>query len=271
MELTTSSNDKPQLSDKQLNYITKLATNLDIELSEFIKTYLKRDTSTLHNLTNFETSKLIKKLQSMQSLSMGQYLKLQTSYSLKELSSIFRQEFPTWADVKIYHYDKLTQLKFHNKYKDHPLLVNVDYEYGWQDSPLCADNKMYYIKLFDVCTLDIDDISYEELTTKLSEYLNVMTFMIYATHKGFHVYIVSELINYGKSKQLMTDLGCDFWYVQYCSNNGYKIRLNAKINRNEEFTEKYLTTIGHKPVMPCIKELIDVKDSYVKHHTKCKV
>lgn len=131
----------------------------------------------------------------------------------------------------------------------------VDYEYGIQESKYCLNNEMYYLKYFDIMMLDYDNKSLEEIYLLLDKRFS---YRIYKTFKGYHVFIVSNRINYNEQIQLViTSLfKADTMYSYYSYFNGYNIRLTPKIGYDERVTNEFIGTFGDSPADPDIENIL---------------
>ena len=166
-------------------------------------------------------------------------LEVGKTFSLEKLQEIFKIPFEHYGQVTHYHYKVLFNSKFRSIYRDHVLEVGSDFEYGWQETEICADGKLYYLKFYDLLMLDYDGLSYEEVIMKLTPFKTSFNFRIYQTYNGYHVYITSELINHKLAAPLMKALDCDFFYIKFVHDNGFKIRLSKKLGREESFLEEF--------------------------------
>lgn len=112
--------------------------------------------------------------------------------------------------------------------------------------------------------LDYDDITLEEIQNILQ---NVqLTFLVYQTTNGFHVYCVSKSFNHAAKEtlQLMHTLKCDYYYINFTKSVGFVTRLQNKPNRKEEYIEKYITQINDFLKDDALVKLVDFKDSLIE-------
>lgn len=109
--------------------------------------------------------------------------------------------------------------------------------------------------------LDYDDITIADLEEILHKF--PYTFSIYKTHRGYHVYCLSKEFDYmlQDTLQLMFDMKCDRFYINFTKYIGFVTRLEKKHNRNEEYIEKFIKIIGTKPIIKKLEELVLVKDN----------
>ena len=117
--------------------------------------------------------------------------------------------------------------------------------------------------------LDYDGITYEELLEILKPYKNYHLFRIYETYNGFHVFILSQTYEYKNylTIEFMKSLKCDLFYILFAYRNGFKIRLNKKIGRNEEYVIKYLGDYGLGELNEECERLIKIHDLYNLNQT----
>lgn len=161
--------------------------------------------------------------------------------------------------------------KFHHKPDDYPLKWTKDYEYGIQSSPYCENKELFYIKFYDLLTIDYDEKTLEDIENIINPFCNRLPsflFQLYATYKGYHLILISHAIPYHESQvvQLMSSLQCDSWYTVFSSKNGFRSRLNPKIRTDskEEFVAKYIKTIGYGQPHPKCLKLVNIYQKYLK-------
>lgn len=253
----------PTITDKQISFIERLSMQVGANPLERITEILGRDVTTYNDLNRDEISRIIANLKNDQPLSFKQMNEISAKYTIEEINKIFKRRFQHHGELTFYNYKILTQDRFKVMIKNHPLEVTIDYEYGWQETDVCPDGKFYYLKFYDLMMMDYDEISYEGLMNLLMPWTKVYTFKIYRTHNGYHVYIVSELINHINAEKVMPDFKCDFWYMKFAVRNGYKIRLTRKLGRAETFLEEYVETIGDAGMNPDIEKLLEIHDKFL--------
>lgn len=141
--------------------------------------------------------------------------------------------------------------KFNIRPVDYPLEYTNRWEFGYQKSIYCQDDKLYYLKFYDMLVVDYDNTDIDKLKSKLRQFCEKFkTFLlkIYQTINGFHIIVISHSIPYNHQMaiKLMEMLDCDQWYIVFSSKNGYKIRLNPKIRNGiiDPYVSKYVFTIG---------------------------
>jgi len=150
------------------------------------------------------------------------------------------------------------------KTRDIILESTADYQYGYQiKSPTW---NLYFLRFYQLAMLDYDNMTLEQVETKLSRFTDRMTFRIYETFNGFRGFIVSESLHYRKRRvhNLMKTLDVDPWYIIFAQHHGFKVRLNPKPNRQEQFVAKFVKTIGTVPIDPYCQNLVDLHDDMVE-------
>lgn len=192
---------------------------------------------------------------------------IKNNFHPKELNKLFK--FSKYENITHFNFKKIVKYRpilfLDNLLNNIPINKNfavnqtVDYEYGFQETSCCEDNKMYYIKFYNMLMLDFDNIMYDELISKLSPYKDDFLFRIYKTFKGYHVFIVSEKIEYNSDKNLdiSKKLESDLMYTSFSLYNGYVIRLTPKKGYNETQTHKFISEYGEKSINDDLKQLIE--------------
>lgn len=271
-----------QLSAKQQTLILDLAKKLkgnpithETMLLKQLSVYVKREISAWEDLKADDISKIIYILKSQQAPTKGDLDLVKASYSLQEVNQMLLKANP--YHLQLDDYDRLNhgqaqlllgfKRRFKTQYNDHPLLANADYEYGWQESPLCHDNKMYYLKFYDLLMLDYDEITYDQLIVILTPFGLEHYFEIHQTYNGYHVFLLSELLNHRdpRAKQLMIELKTDHYYMMFCYVNGYKIRLSKKLGRQEEYISKFVERFGtDQKLNPECQKLLAIFHQHLK-------
>ena len=110
----------------------------------------------------------------------------------------------------------------------------------------------YYMCYRDLMMIDIDRYkstdetsvdTLEDIKLKLSKHPELF-FRIYSSRNGYHVFVINKSMNYksNESIQLMSELGCDFYYMVYSYLRGWSVRLNKK--KGEENTDVLYTWVG---------------------------
>lgn len=101
----------------------------------------------------------------------------------------------------------------------------------------------------------------KRLIDKIEDYalLNDLTFRIYRTRNGLHAFLVSKLSNYKNYADLkiMSDLGCDYFYIAYSRIRGWSVRLNRKTTENE-MSYKFICDVGDMTPDPHLLAQVDL-------------
>jgi hypothetical protein len=252
------------MSKKQLDFIERLARKLNTTGLEFAKTYFFNDViTTLEELNKRKITKLIKRLKDHQIISQIKQIETSKFYTIDRINEIFNKEFKDYSELTEYYYGALMDYKIRVVCKDHPLENTIDYEYGYNDSPLCEDGKLYYLKFYELLVLDYDGIPLDEVLNRLQEKKYDCLFYIYQTAGGYHVYLVSELIHHRSAIEFMKSLKCDYMYIKYAYTNGFKIRLSKKLNRDEPFLENYVQSYGKATLCDDAKKLLEIRKRFI--------
>lgn len=272
------------ISDKQIKYIKSLYYDHgddksdnksnddgDDEILDFIEDILEKPIKCWSDIKHRDAKFLIAYLKNRKSLTLKQKQYIEGLYDLDYINKFFKSSFDSYDELKYYHVKRL--LNDPNKFSivslEKPIVSTDDFEYGYQDSPLCENDKMYYIKYYDLMMLDYDDMGYNDIVEKLSSYRETHYFHIYETYNGYHVFIMSQKYNHNNmtSYNIMMSLDCDKNYCNFSYKNGYKIRLNKKIGRNEKFVSRYISDYGNSDL--CKTELVKLlswHDHYLDFH-----
>jgi len=209
---------------------------------------------------------------------------LSREFTLQQCNNILKTNYKTYSDIT---YTQFRILKSDNKQfnlfsSDFPILSYQQYELGIQKSKLCPDMKMFYLKFYELMMLDIDGVpdnisndcntiknalSLEEITNICNKYKQYITFRIYKSHNGYHIFITSERVNYDSERMVyISRLFCnDIFYVKFAAKNGYKIRMSPKLHRQEEFISKFICKIGDKEELPDLLDNLKMHDEYVDY------
>lgn len=257
----------------------ELTKNLNLNLSE--------------NSTHQDIKSSIREYEQSTCINQGQMLRLlHLCSSLEELQQILKKKTIYLNQITIAEYKLVIKIiehpeKLYVSSQNHPLIIRENYEYGWQESPLCQDNKMYYLLFYDLMMLDIDDdhrsiserISVNEISPisntdsedKLKRIETVanelnLTVRVYTTYNGFHVFVTSQSIHHTNAqflKECTLKFGADVYYRLFSERTGYKVRLNRKLNRSEQCVAKYLIKFGEQSEDPGLLSLLQIHDEYL--------
>jgi hypothetical protein len=250
-------------------------------------------------LKRHEVGRLLHTLKDDIFINCGQMAEIINLCTLTELRQILKREDVYLDKITLNEYHRIVQVKINPKSLrlftiNHPITITEDYEYGWQESKLCPEGKMFYLKFNTLCMLDLDadvrsisqrledDGSVEAETQEAAKFdlqriealtLEMdLTVRIYATHNGYHIFITSRPIHYSDPdlEVITAKFESDIYYRIFCQRFGYKIRLNAKLGREETIIAKFVAAFGHQPEDPQLLDFLAVHDAYLlKHQCQC--
>lgn len=118
-----------------------------------------------------------------------------------------------------------------------------------------------------VLMLDIDNAELE-IDDLLQRLPGDLSFQIYKTAKGYHVFCVSRTFDYRNRETVefmysFKDLGVDIDYIRYCYIRGFCVRLNKKFDGEMRDNYMYVTTTNPQLLDVTLKDLVDL------HIKKC--
>jgi len=273
----TESDVKDKATTKQKNYINILKNTCIRNTNNLMEILLEKE-----DLTKQEAIMLIKMLKRYQKLNLKQRIQL-LNFDIKNINKILKldENNKSIKEINYSQYKKIINILDYNisnntvytnimQIKNYPILTTTEFEYGYQLSDKCINNKLYYIVFFNLLMIDIDDnnLDFNVLTVKLNKLK--LTGRIYKTYNGYHIFITSHKIYYNtsESKYILDYFGSDIYYNIYSSVYGFRIRLNKKIRNNniEPFVSKYIKTIGNTPELPILVNYINLTEFYIMHH-----
>lgn len=178
------------------------------------------------------------------------------------------------------HYNFMDYLrKFNLRCEDEIISCKENYCYGKQVSSLGRDGYLYFLKFDHLMLLDYDNTSLVEILNKLDKIIDLyphFVFRIYQTYNGFHVFLVSQEVDYHNLTvaKIMYLSGCDPWYICFAYKNGFKVRISPKKNRKEEPIRKWVGDYSGAgtcafPHEKC-QHWIDILDQYTEKHSEKK-
>lgn len=155
---------------------------------------------------------------------------------------VIQNEDPT-VSVKM-----LSYVMSHSMLKPQRLLIDHDDYYVAID----LFTNTYYICYRDVMMIDIDRYKNNDevqvdtldiIKSKLSAHPELF-FRIYSSRNGYHIFVINKSMNYksDESIRLMSELGCDFYYIVYSYLRGWSVRLNKK--KGEENIDTLYNWVG---------------------------
>jgi len=253
-----NNNYKP--SDKQVNYIKELYNSIK---ESIIKEQFINRIESIKILKEDQIFVLIEELKKVAPIGISQMLLILSQFDELDIQQLLKKSIEelTQKDAELLLNGPE---KFKPWIKEHPIISEDEWEYGWQESDQFKDDKMYYLKFYNMFMLDLDSHS-QELIDNLKKY-NQFRFRVYQTHGGYHIFITSQLIKYNSNLvfQLTKELAGDIYYAMFANKTGYKIRLSPKINRNEDYIAKYICDIGTIQECKECSDLIKIHDYYIK-------
>lgn len=207
-------------------------------------------------------------------LTFTQKQRLLDNFTLEELCRLLQKDQIFLSDITRQEYNKIIMLKLHpEKLRmfclHHPVEISEGYEYGWQESRLFLDNKMWYVCFSQLFMADIDSLDQLDIIRHKLISANLSA-RIYSTHKGLHVFVTSERISHTASRcaDLSDYLGSDVYYKLFSQRYGYKVRLNAKLGRTEAAAAVFLEKIGDAPELDDLVDLLHIHDSLIAKHAQ---
>lgn len=286
-----------RLTDKQLSYLqgliltlqTQQTDQLDTDQSiinshkeqlEIVERLLNREVPSLDCLNKDDMALLVRQLTDEIKVTASQAIMLRETMSLKQISERLKKEVKSYLDLSVRDFRFLMKSpsRFYLIPLERPIITNLDWEYGYQYSELCAEKKMYYIKFYQMLILDYDTrpcgpeqtLNYDQILKKLEPVLADAAFAIYKTHAGFHVHLLSKPMPHEDEDtyQVMKSFECDPFYALFSHKFGFKIRLSKKLGRQEDFLLKFVSIVGNTQLIdPYLQEMLMVHDYYVQQHS----
>ena len=245
-----------KLTHKQQDYLRSLSSDIFADATQI----LNKDISAWEDIKISDKSRLFRGLESRKKISEDAAAKF-SQLSLTDVSNKVRRDITDVSELTLTDMKRFfAPSRFSLFSIDMPLVVNEDYEYGKQESTLCEGGYMYYLRFFNLAMVDYDtqDLStIEKLLSKLP-----LTYRIYETFNGYHIFITSLQIPYSSEEvpELLRSLGCDEYYIKFSQKNGYKVRLTKKKDRPETFVAKYIKKIGTAEEFPENLKLLQLHD-----------
>ena len=75
--------------------------------------------------------------------------------------------------------------------KDFILEYTNEWEYGYQISEKCIDDKLYYLKFYNLVMIDFDNKDYEKINILMKNFIELIdkkaVFYVYETENGYHI------------------------------------------------------------------------------------
>lgn len=217
--------------------------------------------------THFQTAKL----------GPIQKMNLLTSVTYEELQQILKRKVEFIDDITVADYQRVMSVKGKGgdlflKTINHPLVIKSEYEYGWQESSMCANGRFYYILSYNIMMIDLDDLpSGEQSTLGAIEVITIkqdLSCRVYKTFNGYHVFITSTRIDHRSElvEKINTAYGGDIYYRLFSERVGFKTRLNKKLGR-DDMVATYVGAYGNEKEDDSILDYLKIHDTLVEHHS----
>ena len=202
--------------------------------------------------------------------------------SIKTINDILNTDYKYYYELTIGNFNRISfkfpniNLEFViNKFqiipKDFILEYTTEWEYGYQISEKCINDKLYYLKFYNLVMIDFDNKDYEKINILMKNFIELIdkkaVFYVYETENGYHIYLMSKLIDHlhPSLPMFLKFFQCDPYYIVFTVKNGFKIRLSLK--KNTTFVEKFVECVGNKDNIDqkCLKfiDLIEVKMQHI--------
>lgn len=274
--------NKKYLSDKQKQFILTLYSQIS---NDEDKQLFKKQIEEVDTYSKTQVYLLINELKKYVPAATPMIILIMNKFTEDDINKLLKKDTKKDTNYKddnkkdlsiISQYDAELILKGPEKFvpwiKEHPILSEEEWEFGYQESTLFKDEKMYYLKFYNMMMLDYDNFTLDELLEHLKQY-DKFRFRIYESHGGFHVFIISRIIPYNHilSEQLAKEMLSDIYYNMFSYKTGYKVRLSKKLGRNEKFVSKFICEIGMEKelelgngkIHPLCRELIKIHDLFL--------
>ena len=155
--------------DEGSTEITLSDQGIFIQISE----KLDRSISTWEDLTFNDVKILISILERYAPATRGQILTVYMKYREEEVNNLLRREISNRKlTIREVQFLLMKPGEFSYWAKEHSIVSTDRYEYGWQDSDYCADGKMFYLKFYDLLMIDFDEISEDEVRSRLTQVID---------------------------------------------------------------------------------------------------
>ena len=181
--------------------------------------------------------------------------------SIKTINDILNTDYKYYYELTMGNFNRISfkfpniNLEFViNKFqiipKDFILEYTNEWEYGYQISEKCIDDKLYYLKFYNLVMIDFDNKDYEKINILMKNFIELIdkkaVFYVYETENGYHIYLMSKLIDHlhPSLPVFLKFFQCDPYYIVFTVKNGFKIRLSLK--KNNTFVERFVECVGNK-------------------------
>lgn len=181
--------------------------------------------------------------------------------SIKTINDILNTDYKYYYELTMGNFNRISfkfpniNLEFViNKFqiipKDFILEYTNEWEYGYQISEKCIDDKLYYLKFYNLVMIDFDNKDYEKINILMKNFIELIdkkaVFYVYETENGYHIYLMSKLIDHlhPSLPVFLKFFQCDPYYIVFTVKNGFKIRLSLK--KKNTFVERFVECVGNK-------------------------
>ena len=219
------------------------------ELWKLYSSILKRQVTSYHEMYHKDCSTLLRYYRNHIPLTSDQMIFLEegilTRYTWQEISGYVGRPVDQvdqlsqrdFTRIMNHHPEwnlKKSLRKFQFRPKDHVLESNPDWNYGWQQSDIAVDGKLYYLAFYNWMILDYDEMELGEVKKLLAPYLAKYRFYVYRTTRGYHVHLMSHTMDHFciSTMEWMQRVKCDVWYIMFTYKNGFRVRLSHKIHED---------------------------------------
>lgn len=255
--------------DKQFNINT---SNL---ISEITKDVKEEKEKTIKNLTKDEMFFCINRIKNdylIDAIDIKRVRLYLQPLNLEEVGKLLKRPIHSVQDIKYTDYLNLlfgigrftfSRIKtFKCDSQDIIFYKDYMYESGYEQF-----GKIYYIKFYDLFMLDYDsqDDILEQRVNLLCKEDPSLSFYLYKTFKGYHLFCVSQRIEHQSYDNiLMQDrLHGDPWYANFSYNYGYKIRTSHKESQKIDRISTFVKQIGSGQIDPYCLELLKIHDDMI--------
>jgi hypothetical protein len=229
------------------------------------------DNSTLHQIIDFINNNKPISISAISILNKN-------NITIENINNILKTEYKNYNELTYGNFNRIcfnfpninldyVINRFNIVSNDTVLEYNTDWEYGYQISDKCVNDKLYYLKFYNLVMIDFDNKDYEKINILMKNFIelidNIAVFYVYETMNGYHIYLVSKLIDHLHPSLpiFLNFFQCDPYYIVFTVKNGFKIRLSLK--KNTTFVEKFVEYVGKKEHIDktCLQyiDLIEVK------------
>src|SRR5258708_1721263 len=146
-ELTKNYNDNFKLSTKQINLIKIMFEQVNDDDKYIFESEIK----TLDKLCYKDVNILIETMKKYIPASIPHISMLYNKFGVDGLNRLLNKNL--LSDMLTQHDAEILTKgpkKFKSWFREHPIKCEPYWEYGWQESKLCKDGKLMYLKFYDM-------------------------------------------------------------------------------------------------------------------------